>query len=425
MAEYVHRTIDAELDDLLPSLPALAIEGAKGVGKTETARRRVASEHRLDDPVQRDLARADPARLVEGERPVLLDEWQRVPESWDLVRRAVDEGATPGSFLLTGSATPVALPVHSGAGRIVTIRMRPMTLAERMLATPTVSVGELLTGSHPDVRGSTDVDLRDYAAEIERSGFPGIRHLRGRALRAQLDGYIDRIVTRDFEEMGHRVRDVEGLRRWLAAYAAATSTTASYDTLRAAASGARGEILAKSTTIPYRRVLEQLWIVDPVPGWQPTRNHLRRLASSPKHQLVDPALALRLLGLDASALLTDGGSSAGPRPRDGTLLGALFESLATLCIRTAAQAAEGRVFHLRQHSGRREIDLIVERADRRVVAIEVKLARAVDDRDGAHLRWLRDEIGDDALDTMILTTGPEAYRRSDGIAVVPLALLGP
>jgi predicted AAA+ superfamily ATPase len=192
--------------------------------------------------------------------------------------------------------------------------------------------------------------------------------------------------------------------------------------LRDAAAGERGAPPAKSTTIPYRRVLEQLWIVEPVPGWIPSRNHLRRLATAPKHQLVDPALALRMLGGDSSALLEET-STGSVATRDGSLLGALFESLATLCVRVAAQAAEARVFHLRQHSGRHEVDLIVERRDRRVVAIEVKLARAVDDGDCEHLRWLAGELGDDLLDAVILTTGPEAYRRRDGIAVVPLALL--
>lgn len=424
MADYARRTVDDELDELGVALPAIALEGAKGVGKTETALQRAATVHRLDDPAERAIAEADPGRLLGGPPPVLIDEWQRVPESWDLVRRAVDEGADPGAFLLTGSAAPLRVPTHSGAGRIVTTRVRPMTLVERRLVAPTVSLRALLAGDHPPISGATTVGLEDYAAAIAQSGFPGLRQLEGRALRAQLDGYIDRIITRDFEDSGHRLLDPEGLRRWLTAYAAVSSTTASYETIRDAATGGHGEKPAKTTTLPYRSALERLWILEPVPGWRPSRNHIGRLASSPKHQLVDPALALRLLGGDVSALL-DGTALGPPVPRDGLLLGALFESLVTLCIRVAAQAAEARVFHLRQHSGRHEIDLIVERADRRVVAIEVKLARTADSGDGAHLRWLGDEIGADLLDAVIVTTGPDAYRGSDGIAVVPLALFGP
>lgn len=424
MDPYLRRTVDEELDELARHLPAIALEGAKGVGKTATALERAATARRLDDPAELAIARADPRRLVNGKPPVLVDEWQRLPETWDLVRRAVDDGAGPGSFLLTGSAVPVPGPVHSGAGRIVSLRMRPMTLTERGVEQPTVSLRSLLAGDREPVAGRTAVGLDDYVREIVTSGFPGIRQLRGRALRAQLDGYLERVCTRDFEEAGNRRVDREGLRRWLTAYAAASSTTASYETIRDAATGGEGDKPARSTTIPYREVLERLWVLDPVPAWLPSRNRLARLARAPKHQLVDPALVLRLLGADERTLLE--GVEPGPLlPRDTTLLGACFESLATLCVRVAAQAAEARVGHFRLHSGRREIDLIVERADRRVLGIEVKLAQVVDDSDVAHLRWLRQELGDDVLDAVIVTTGPEAYRRSDGIAVVPLALLGP
>ncbi|HSL82855.1 MAG TPA: AAA family ATPase, partial [Thermoanaerobaculia bacterium] len=133
---YVRRIVDAELDTLLPALPALSIEGPKAVGKTETALQRAATVYRLDDSGERAVAEADPARLAQGRIPILVDEWQRVPESWDVVRRAVDEDPSPGRFLLTGSATPTEQPTHSGAGRIVTVRMRPMTLAERGVAEP-------------------------------------------------------------------------------------------------------------------------------------------------------------------------------------------------------------------------------------------------------------------------------------------------
>src|SRR5438445_7949112 len=152
---YRHRIADDELDELISSLPALALEGAKGVGKTATASRRATTVHRLDDPAPRSVALADPSRLVTAAPPVLIDEWQHVPESWDLVRRAVDDGAPPGSFLLTGSASPSGLDTHSGAGRIVTLRMRPLTLAERSVEQPTVSLRGLLTGGAPAVEGHT------------------------------------------------------------------------------------------------------------------------------------------------------------------------------------------------------------------------------------------------------------------------------
>lgn len=422
--EYLPRVVDRELDDLLPALPALAIEGPKGVGKTFTSRRRARTVHALDAPGAIGLFQADPRRLLLGEAPVLLDEWQRVPESWDLVRRAVDQDPSPGRFLLTGSAAPAAGGTHSGAGRIVRLRMRPLTLAERRVGEPTVSLRGLLGGRRGPVEGSTPVTLDRYAEEICRSGYPGLRGLTERALRAQLDGYLDRVVDRDFEELGRPVRTAGALRRWMTAYGAATATTAAYEVIRDAATPGERDKPAKATAQAYREALERLWILDPLPAWLPTSSHLRRLGSAPRHHLADPALAARLLGTDAGALLEAG--SQGPlTPRDGTLLGQLFESLVALDVRVYAQAAEARVGHLRTHGGEHEVDLIVERGDHRVLAIEVKLAHTVRDDDLRHLRWLQDQLGDGVLDAVVVTTGSDAYRRRDGIAVVPAALLGP
>ena len=420
---YVRRTVDAELDELLAGLPAVTIDGPKAVGKTATAIRRAATVYRLDDEAERSIVRADLSRLVDGERPILIDEWQRVPESFDRVRRAVDDGAEPGSFLLTGSASPTDPPTHSGAGRIVRVRLRPMSLAERGASSPTVSIAELLNGDKPPIRGRTTIDLRGYVDEILASGFPAIRELSSGLARLQLEGYVDRIVDHDFDELGHRVRRPATLRRWMQAYAAATATTASLETIREAASGTRGDKPTRAATLPYRDVLERLWVLDPVPAWAPTRNLLARLSHPPKHHLADPALAAALLGVDAEGLLH--ARPAGPPiPRDGTLLGALFESLVTLSVRVYAQAARARVGHLRTWSGDREIDLIVERGPR-IVGIEVKLKETVDDRDVRHLLWLRQELGEDIADTVVVSTGPAAYRRPDGVAVVPAALLGP
>jgi predicted AAA+ superfamily ATPase len=302
--------------------------------------------------------------------------------------------------------------------------MRPLALSERGLVTPTVSLAELLAGARPAVGGSTGFALEDYVGEILRSGFPGLRGYPDWALRAQLDSYVSRIVDRDFPELGHAVRNPAALRRWMVAYAAASSTTTSYEKIRDAATAGHGDKPAKTTTIPYRDVLERLWVVEPVEAWVPSRNQISRLGSPPKHQLADPALAARLLGVTADQLL-HGAAVGPPIPRDGTLLGALFESLVTLGVRVGAQAAEAKVKHLRTHSGDHEVDLVVERGDGRVIGIEVKLGRTVPDDAGTHLRWLEDRIGDELLDKLIVTTGPEAYRRLDGIAVVPAALLGP
>lgn len=230
-----------------------------------------------------------------------------------------------------------------------------------------------------------------------------------------LDAYLQRIIDRDLPEQGYRVRRPETLRRWLSAYAAASSRTTSYSRLLAATTGGDGGQPAKETTIAYRDHLSQLWLLDPVPGWIPANNPIRRLQQAPKHQLADPALAARLLDLSAGALLGQAGAH---------MAGPLFESLVTLGVRVAAQAAEAKVFHLRTSGGDREIDLILQGSEGQLLGVEVKLAPEITDSSVRHLRWLREQLPSRVADLMVVTTGPTAYRRPDGIAVVPLALLG-
>lgn len=425
MSEYQYRIVDSELDELFPHLAAIALEGPRGVGKSATASRRASTVLYLDEPDQLHLLDADPGRLERDPTPILIDEWQRLPRSWDLVRRSVDRDSSGGRFLLTGSAAPLQAPAHSGAGRIVRLRMRPLSLAERGLPEPpTVSLKSLLTGSRPEVAGHSSVDLAGYTAEILASGFPAIRTLPDRARIAQLDSYLARLVEFDFEEQGHRVSRPATLRGWLGAYAAATATTASYNTILDAATPGDANKPSKVTTAVYRDVLAKLWLLDPLPGWIPSTQQLQRLGQRPKHHLADPAFAARLLGATADGLLHNEVPGR-TLPSDGLLLGQLFESLTVLSVQVYAQAASAKCHHLRMQDGSHEIDVIVEGDDRRVLAIETKLSATVDDHDVKHLKWLRGRIGDRLADAAVITTGSDAYRRPDGIAVIPAALLGP
>lgn len=413
---YMQRTVDYELDQLLPFAPALAIDGPKGVGKTETAQRRVTTAWFLDNPAQLEVARADFRFDTVPPGGLLIDEWQKLPQVWDSVRRQVDAGAVPGRFLLTGSATPFnAAGTHSGAGRILSLRMRPMALHERNMEDSAVSFLSMIAGEAATISGQTSFSLRDYADAIVSSGFPGIMQTPDRVRRRLLDAYLQRIIDRDLPDQGYEVRRPETLRRWLAAYAAATSTTTAYSRILDSTTGGDGHQPAKSTTIAYRDHLSQLWLLDPVPGWIPAHNEIRRLQQAPKHHLTDPALAARLLNLSATSLLSGTGVH---------MIGPLFESLVTLGIRVLAQAAEATVSHLRFRGGEREVDLIVQGVDGQLLGIEVKLAPDVTDSDVRHLKWLREQIPNDVVDLMVITTGTTAYRRPDGIAVVPLALLG-
>ena len=421
---YRRRIVDDELDFLLANLFAIAIDGPKAVGKTATAEQRAATIHRLDtDPL--DLIEADPGRLTTAPEPILIDEWQHWPPAWDHVRRAVDDDPRPGRFILTGSTSLRNPQTHSGAGRIVSLRMRPLTLPERGEVVPTVSLGAMMEGRTGTIHGDTDFGLADYAEQIVGGGFPGMQSLTTAAKAAQLDGYLRRIVERDFPEAGQRVRNPAGLLRWMRAFAAASSTTATFETIRDAAASGHTNPPARSTTIPYRDALESIWISDPVPAWSPVGVTIERLTEWPKHNLADPALAAALLGASVNDLLT--GRPTGPSvPRDGHLLGALFESLVALSLRVFGQASNAAVAHLRTKNALHEIDFIVTgRGERSTIAVEAKLSATAKPDDVRHLHWLKRLMGDDLTDMVLINTGQHAYRRADGVAVVPLVLLGP
>ncbi|MFC7457552.1 DUF4143 domain-containing protein [Brachybacterium sp. GCM10030267] len=242
-----------------------------------------------------------------------------------------------------------------------------------------------------------------------------------------LDSYLSFAVEREMPALGTVVRRPQALTAWLRAYAAASSTTASFEAIADAVS--RDARPRRATIADHREALGQLYLLDEVPAWAPFGKELSRLGGAPKHQLADPALAARLLRVGPDALISASGiadtSPSFRALRRGPLLGSLFESLATLCVRVYAQPHRANVVHLRTHGGDHEIDMILEREDGRILAIEVKLSSSIDDEDVRHLHWLEDKLGEDVVDRIVLTTGRTAYRRADGTAVVPLALLGP
>ncbi|QIM16161.1 ATP-binding protein [Leucobacter insecticola] len=429
VSAYTPRVIDRELAEIFEELPAIALDGAKGVGKTSSAQRLCATQISFDDTEDATLFRADPALLTRMPRPILIDEWQRIPESWDRVRRAVDEDESASQFLLTGSEPPAGTPIHSGAGRIIRLRMRPMSLAERpgLAGMQTVSLGEMLAQTGTPISGTSPLGFDGYIQEICRTGLPGLQGLSPRAHRAALASYVSNTVEHEFEQFGVRLRNPVQLMAWLRAYAAAASTTTSYNNLLDAATAGQSNKPARGTVTSYRDTLEAIRVIEPLLAWSPSVSRLHELAQAPKHHIFDPGVAAHLLDLRAEDLIgvPTRGDLTTRRTRGLNLLGPLFESLATLCLRVYAQASESRVFHLRTHRGLQEIDLIVEKPDGSVMACEVKLAPVVEDSDVKHLLWLREKLGDQAHELAVISTGKHAYRRPDGIAVIPLALLGP
>ena len=416
--EYVRRAVDEALDELLLQLPAILLDGPKAVGKTTTATQRARTTKKLY--LQQDLDRAalSPNWLVEGQKPILLDEWQKFPQSWELVRESVDSDYSGGQFLLTGSLPDSG--THSGAGRITSLRMRPLGFSERGLGRPSVSIAALLAGQC-EVSGKTTFSGEQYADEVARSGFFSIRNKSGNARMVALDGYLERIIDTDVREAGLNVRRPASLAAWLRAYAAATATTASWETIRDAATGVGDSAPTKATTLPYRDALTRLRILDELPAWIPSRNHFTRVGSASKHYLADPALALRLLGMSTEQLTDTTGfrQTAFDKP----LFGRMFEALAALTVRGLAEAKFAKVMHFRDAKGFHEVDLIVQRTDGKILAIETKLSETVTPQDFKHLHWLSEQIGNELVGKVLIYAGNDAYT-AQGVSVVPLALLG-
>ena len=429
MVGHYDRLIEPYLVNLMKDFPAIAIDGLKGVGKTVSAKRIATTVFELDKPRDFDQINNIPDTLISQTPPVLIDEWQRIPSVWDFIRRAVDDGAKPGTFLLTGLITSTDTNLHSGAGRIIKRKMYPLSLAERGIEKPCVSIAELFSAGSPfstEISGKTDVGSREYIYEISASGLPEIRNFSIENRKIALESYFANILSHDFRQQGIRIRQPETLLRWLRAYATAISTDALYTEILDASTAGEADKPAAKTTISYREALENLWLLDELMPWVDGEGFFTGLKLSPKHYLADPAFAAYLLGLDETIMIGGTGWPAGTERFDakyGSIIGRLFESLVHLSLNTYAMINNAKLFFLKTHKGDREIDFII-RKDSKVIACEVKFAPTVDAADGRHLRWFMEKVGSSCVDAMIITTGGVAYRRKDGIAVVPAALLG-
>ncbi|MCL2746998.1 MAG: DUF4143 domain-containing protein [Coriobacteriia bacterium] len=428
MSAYKNRLLDPVIETYFAQLPALSLDGAKAVGKTATASRYASHILHVDRDDGEDIIQGGFEVLKAQQRPLLIDEWQRYPRSWDYVRRLVDEDYSPGQFLLTGSAIPREAQTHSGAGRIVRFRMRPMSLQERGLLEPTVSLKDLLSASVDRVSGSSNLNLTNYIEEIVASGFPGIRKLPNPSRELALDGYIKNLIEREFQEAGTFVRKPAILNNWLKAYGAATSSTTSYETILAASTPGEANKPSSKTTLSYRDTLDSLWMTDRVPAWAPSGSHLTALSKSPKHFLADPALAARLLRIDAQQLIRGTRhplikTISDKKVKKEGAIGRFFEALVALSLQTYAQVNNAELSHFRTRNGDREIDFIIEGGNA-IVAIEVKSSASVDNSDVKHLNWLAEKYSDYNIMRIIITTGQNAYTRTDGVHVIPAALLG-
>lgn len=405
---YKPRSIERLVAQTLEELPALLVVGPRATGKTTTALRYAATVVRLDRPEEAAIFRADPDAALRGlAEPVLLDEWQEVPEVLGAVKRTVDSNPRPGRYLLTGSVgDDLRSSTWPGTGRVVRLTMYGMTIAEQLDHARSVPLVDRLVGAEPLVVPLQSPDIRGYVELAMRSGFPrAALWLSGHARAQWIEGYLEQLLTRDALEL-RGLRDPERLRRYFEAFALNSAGVVDDRTLYEYAD------IDRKTALAYERLLINLLVVERLPAW--TSNRLKRLILSPKRYLIDPALV-------AGALRLDGAGIA----RDGNLLGRFLDTFVAAQLRPDAVRAESRprLYHLRQRQGRHEIDVLAEIRGRKLVAIEVKAGAAVDRDDARHLRWLRDEVGDRFLAGVVLHTGSRVYEIDDRILAAPISTL--
>ena len=416
---YVRRVVDAEMRRALATMPAVVVEGPRACGKTWTGRRFANSAVYLDDRVSAALdAGMDPASILDGSPPRLLDEWQLAPGVWNPMRRACDARGVRGQFILTGSADPPDdITRHSGAGRIIRVRMRPMSLYESGESDGVVSLGALLDGERC-AAADAGLALGDVLELACRGGWPQMRDAdpvtAGDASRA----YLDEISRTDVSRVDGTERDPVRVGRLLVSLACNVATEVRHTVLAADTAAAGEAPLERRTVAGYLAALARLFVVEEVPAWRPHLASRAQARRSPKIHLVDPSLTAAALGADVDGLMRDLGFA-----------GRLFESMAIRDLQVYARANRCSLSHYRD-SDNLEVDLIVERPDGTWAAAEVKLGgTAAIDKGARTLRRLRDKLDrartSDPARLIVITAGGYAYERPDGVCVAPITALRP
>ncbi|GMQ82000.1 MAG: DUF4143 domain-containing protein [Rhodothermia bacterium] len=411
---YLTRIIDSELTAQLGSVGAVVLEGPKACGKTETARQHAESEVLLDiDTHAQAAVDVDPSLILQGATPRLIDEWQIMPKIWNHIRREIDDRATLGQFILTGSAVPSDdVTRHSGAGRLTRIRMRPMSLFETGHANGEISVAALL--NQASVR-STDpgITVQQLSERIAVGGWPGNLDLSIEQQTRAVRSYLAEIQRVDVGRVDQTHRNPQKVGQLLKSLARNVATTTATATLSRDTSGAETPI-NEETTSSYLNALERLMVIEDQPAWSPNLRSRARLRLASKRHFVDPSLAVAALRATPSRLL-----------EDLNLFGFLFESLVVRDFRIYAQASDAMVYHYRD-SNDLEVDIVIEAADGRWAAFEVKLGQGKVDSAAANLNKLTEHIDTSNMTTLgVIVSNGLGYVRKDGIAVIPIGALGP
>lgn len=418
---YRKRIVDAKVETYLSNFGAICVEGPKWCGKTWTASFHSKSEVLIGDPnnsfQNRHLAEISPSLILEGDTPRLIDEWQEVPSIWDAVRYEIDGRGKKSQFILTGSSTPNRKGVlHSGAGRIGKLRMRTMSLYESGNSSGTVSLQELCNGDMKPVM-TGEISLKDLIYYVVRGGWPG--NLSVSASEAQLlpESYLEAILDDDVQRIDGIKRDKHKMLLLLRSLARNECTTASNSKLLNDIREYDEESIDRDTIAEYLDVFSRLFLID---NQLPFSSNIRssvRVKQGEKRHFCDPALACALLKATPDRLYNDLNT-----------FGFMFESMCERDLRIYAESFNAKLFHYQDYKNR-EIDAVIELDDGRWCAFEIKLGANQIDAAASELISIRDSIAEEknsippSLLCVICGMSNAAYRRSDGVYVVPITAL--
>lgn len=417
MSEYISRLVDQQLANELDAFGAVYITGPKWCGKTTTGMQQAKSYLFLQDPDNRqqylNMAALEPSRLLEGENPRLIDEWQDAPQLWDAVRFEVDRRSKEGLFILTGSTTVDPQKIaHTGTGRITRLNMRTMSLFESGFSNGRVSLKAIFDGD--EISGKSEHTISEVAEQIVRGGWPGSFNKSYETAKRQVAGYCRSIMETEISEPDGISRDPQKVRAVLKSYSRHVSSSASMTTITKDVSEYFNP-LSRVTAIDYISALEKIYVVEELKAWSPRLRSKTAIAISPTRHFVDPAIAAHFLGAGASDLMND-----------LETYGLLFESLVVRDLRIYAESLGGSVYHYRDHSGL-EADAIVHLPGGKWGAFEVKLGEAWIEEAAGNLLKLKDKIDTDKTKVPsflgVICGSGYAYQRKDGVYVIPIDCL--
>lgn len=420
-SDYKPRIIDQKVKEYLSAFGALCIEGPKWCGKTWTSSYHCNSEIYLGDPAgnfqNRQLAEMSPALVLDGDKPRLIDEWQEVPPIWDAVRFKVDEIPQKGQFILTGSATPNHKGIlHSGAGRIAKLRMRPMSLYESGNSSGKISLKELCAGSMESVM-TGEVGLTNLIELIIRGGWPGNLGLSLEQAALLPTEYLNAVIDDDVFRIDGIRRDTFKMRLLLRSLARNESTTVSNKTLIKDVKMVDDEDMDSNTVSAYLDIFKRLFITDNQPPFSIGIRSSARVKQAEKRHFVDPSLACALLKATPAGLLND-----------LETLGFLFEALCERDLRIYAESFGANLYHYQDYKNQ-EIDAVVELSDGNWCAFEIKLGANQIDAAAVNLLKIKRQIEEEpngrppAVLCVLCGLANAAYRRADGVFVVPITAL--